>query len=567
LIQLKLNQLGVIIQFLMHRGNLHFLQDPLQKNTNALRLLIAMLALSSLACNAFAGNLAPTTERPTTVTPVSATVTSESILPTITPINAGAAAISMLVDLNVRSGPGVHYDRVGFLTKGTSAAVIGVDKQSGWWRIDCPPSITTDECWVSGGPQFVTENNVQEVPTVMAPPTPTTIPPTVEAGHGLLAYIDNGRLFVAGLDLGQNPPGLTFEPRQVSNADSVERFAFSPDGYRIAYTAGIEGSNSLNIVNLDGGDHRTLVTSSILPWAETQEDGQAAVLIDTIEWLPDARGVAFNTRVQNLEEPGGTSQEDLWLATLEGELVNVLPAGEGGGIFAIESATHVLLSRDDELARANLRTSEQDILLQFDPANTASDYIYYPVPQPTGSGAYIAIPAPDPWVADAETTLWRAPVNTPAIEIGRLTNIPLDQLVYWSSNGRRTSFFQRSNSEEQSTLRMFTAQGDGSGAISYAGGPGLNFLGWDPDDELFLYSGIGFYAVGRPQAPPIQILLPPGQIVTDGEWLVEGDFVVVIADPVNQTWQIKSANISGDTRMLANGIGGSSTITVWLPGE
>jgi hypothetical protein len=557
----------VIIQILMRRGNLHFPQDFLQKKNHALKLLIAMLALVSLACNAFAGNLEPFPEPPSNSFQAPADATPESMPTTSTPIDAGVPAVSMLVDLNVRSGPGVQYDRVGFLTEGTSAVVIGVDKKSGWWKIECPPSLSNDECWVSGGSQFVTENNVQDVPTAVAPPTPTTIPPTVEAGHGLLAYIDGGQLFVAGLDLGQNPPGLTHDPRQVSTTANVEHFAFSPDGHRIAYTAGTESSNSLNVVNLDGGDHRTLVTSSILPLAVPQENIQTAVLIDTIRWLPDSHGVAFNTRVQNLEGPGGASQEDLWLATLEGELSNIFPASEGGGYFAIESATHVLLSRSNEITRADLHDGEQDILLQFDPINTASEYIYYPKPQPTGSGAYIAVPAQDPWVPGAETTLWRAPVNTPAIEIGRLTDIPLTQPVTWSSNGRQISYFQRSNSEEQPILRLLTAQGDGSGAVPYAGGPGLNFIGWKPDDQLFLYAGIGFYAVGRPEAPTIQTLLPAGQIITDGKWLAEENFVVVINDPANQNWQIKSANLSGETTLLADGTGGSSMIAVWLPGE
>ncbi|MFN2210678.1 MAG: SH3 domain-containing protein [Candidatus Promineifilaceae bacterium] len=551
----------------MLRGNLRSPRSRLQGKDNALKFLIAMLALASLACNAFAGNLEPFPEPPTVDSRPSATEKPQSATPSPTQIDAGAPVVSILVNLNVRSGPGLQYDRVGFLSQGASAAVIGADKSSGWWKIDCPASLSVNECWVSGGSQFVTANNMQDVPTAVAPPTPTTIPPTVEVGHGLLAYIDGGRLFVASLNLGQDPPELAQDPRQVSTADGVEHFAFSPDGRRIAYTAGSESTNSLNVVNVDGGDHRTLVSSNILPLAVRQESSRTTVLIDTIHWLPDGSSVAFNTRVQNLDGPGGINQEDLWLATLEGELANTFPAGGGGGAFVMESATHVLLSRAAEIARGDLRTGEQEILLQFDPINTASEYIYYPIPQLTARGTYLAVPAQDPWPAEAETTLWRMLVNTPAIEIGRLAAIPLDQPVSWSSDGRLTSFIRRSNSEEQPFLRMYTAEGDGSSAVPYAGGAELNFLAWKPGDEQFLYAGMGFYAVGRPQAPPVQLLMPAGQIISQGDWLKGDNFVVVIIDPANQGWQIQSANTSGETRLLANGTGGGPAIAVWYQEE
>lgn len=554
----------------MRRGNLQFFQIRLRENHNALKLLVFMLGFVSLACNAFAGNLEPFPEPPTTNPDPSPSKTADldsaaTTAPTSSITDSGAAAVTMLVDLNVRSGPGVQYDRVGFLSEGSSVAVIGVDKQTNWWKIDCPASISVDQCWVAGGAQYVALENVQDVPTVIAPPTPTTIPPTLEAGRGLIAYLDDGRLFVGSLDLSQNPPDLSSDARQVSAAGGVGQFAFSPEGHRIAYVAGAELSNSLNIVNLDGGDHRTLVTSGILPLAEGQNIANGTVLIDAIQWLPDAQGIAFNTRVQNLDGRGGGSQEDLWLATLEGQLINSFPAGEGGGLFVFEPAGHVLMSRAGEIARADLDTLEQDILLRFEPVNTASETTYYPAPEQTGSGIYLAIPASDPWLPGALTALWRAPVNAQAIEIGRLADIPLDQPVAWSSDGRQTVFIQQSRSDDQSTLRLFTAEGDGSEAVPYAGSPHLKILDLKPGEDQFLYTGDGFYAVGRPQAPPVQILLPDGQVTTQGRWLSGDRFVIVTVDTLNQGWQIESANTTGESIVLADGSDRHTMIDIWLP--
>ena len=123
--------------------------------------MVSLFVLSSLACNAFAGEPGvviappptPLTTTPgggeqtggtavssvTTGTPV-ATVTGTSQT-TATP--SGPTA-SVLVDLNVRTGPGIQYDRVSFLLQAETAPIIGTDPASGWWKIECPPRTACD---------------------------------------------------------------------------------------------------------------------------------------------------------------------------------------------------------------------------------------------------------------------------------------------------------------------------------------------------------------------------------------------------------------------------------------
>jgi hypothetical protein len=67
---------------------------------------------------------------------------------------AAQGTLRILVDLNIRSGPGVQNDRVGFLRKNDLAIVLARDPNSGWWKIECPPQADGNECWVSGGAQF-----------------------------------------------------------------------------------------------------------------------------------------------------------------------------------------------------------------------------------------------------------------------------------------------------------------------------------------------------------------------------------------------------------------------------
>lgn len=124
---------------------------------------LALLAAGTLACNAFAGQPDSLLPVPPVLTPEeSAPVDSDEGIgpaPTVTlPADAtvpiDGPAVRILVDLNVRGGPGVQFPRVGFLLGGDTAAVIGRDPNSGWWQIQCPPESSGAECWVSGGSQY-----------------------------------------------------------------------------------------------------------------------------------------------------------------------------------------------------------------------------------------------------------------------------------------------------------------------------------------------------------------------------------------------------------------------------
>lgn len=122
---------------------------------------LMFLLLTTLACNAFAGRVTTLPPPPTPATRPVETVTADppGLAPTVTlppdaPLEEVDGFVRILVDLNIRSGPGVRFERVGFLLRDERVAVIGRDGQSGWWRIQCPTDIVGTECWVSGGSQF-----------------------------------------------------------------------------------------------------------------------------------------------------------------------------------------------------------------------------------------------------------------------------------------------------------------------------------------------------------------------------------------------------------------------------
>lgn len=104
-----------------------------------------------------------------TSTPI-ATLTPTPEPPSPTP--AVAYVIAGADGANVRTGPGTGYNRVGYITPGGQATVIG--RYGGWWEV----MYQGGEGWVFG--DIVTAYNVEGVPEVVPPPAPTAapVPPT-----------------------------------------------------------------------------------------------------------------------------------------------------------------------------------------------------------------------------------------------------------------------------------------------------------------------------------------------------------------------------------------------------
>jgi hypothetical protein len=90
-----------------------------------------------------------------TVEPVTATAPAPAttVATSVGTVPAGASYVMALVDLNLRSGPGLGYSVVGWMTHGQIARVTGASSDGGWWQLDCPSSTTT-QCWVTAGSAY-----------------------------------------------------------------------------------------------------------------------------------------------------------------------------------------------------------------------------------------------------------------------------------------------------------------------------------------------------------------------------------------------------------------------------
>lgn len=528
---------------------------------------LVILFISSLACNAFAGGQQPLIEPPPTANAtIEPTTQGGQLAPTATlPVaDQSNGTVRMLVDLNVRSGPGVQYDRVGFLLQDDEAPVIGRHEESGWWLIECPESVEDDQCWVSGGDQFTVAAGVETVAAVDPPPTPTPVPPEIEEGSGLIAYTDNGFLYALQLDLTQSPPLPLGDPIQLGDSAAIQEIALSPDGRRAAYTNGSSEANALFVINVDGQDQRRLAVSEELPLSVEQNAANFTVIIDKIDWLPDNQTILFNTRFTNLVGAGSGSQEDLWSVNLDGQQEELLPAGAGGGIFVPTLNNQILLSRADNILRVAADGTQGETVLEFEPINTASEYIYYPVPQMIEGFAYVGVPSAEPFLPDAQTTLWQIPSLGRAVQLGSVQGANLFSPAIWSPDASRLAYIQQLLDPDTSQpSQLVITDGKGINPEPYASGELLQLHSWSADNNSFLYSGNGFYTVGKLNAPPVQTLLASDFIMSFGGWFTVSDFVTAVGQPQNEIWELQSANAAGSMIPLTEIQGTFPLVDTW----
>jgi len=89
---------------------------------------------------------------------------------------AGSPTVTATGIVNVRSGPGTNYPRIGLLTDGQTAEAIGRSADGAWWVVNFPVP-PDNQGWIAA--QYVTATDVDGLPIIQAPPLPepTSAPP------------------------------------------------------------------------------------------------------------------------------------------------------------------------------------------------------------------------------------------------------------------------------------------------------------------------------------------------------------------------------------------------------
>ena len=575
------------------------------KRHRYLWILGGLLVFSSLACNAFAGEpLETTLPRPdlpgsgdtdtddvaglptAVIQNIAPTATLAGGFPaTATPIVAepvdGEPLLRALVDVNIRVGPGVAYERDSFVLKGETAVVLGRHAESGWWKIVCPERSEGNVCWVSGGSEYTQVSNGAAAQAVVAPPTPTA-EPTVEAtiaptavsdlsasssvadttemadlAFGLMAesrlvYADAGALWLLALD------DTTAAPTWLAEAEEVGEILISPNGRYAAYLTLNDRDAVLHLVDIETGATQILVDATDLENISPSDD--LITLIGQLQWLPDNQALAFNTYAVDRDGgPGVGSLEDLWTVDLAGVLTERFAAGEGGGTFAISVDEVVVLGQTTAVVRTNLDGSNYETVIEFDFVNTASEFAFYPWLQWTenGSSATAAISSSEPY-ASAEADLWRIPVSGEAESLTSLDGNIIFSPVIWSASGRQLGYVLQTGGADTD---LIIGKGDGSETVMYDV-DSTRFFGWSPAERHFVYAGQGNYAVGQVSGEPLVVELAEGKTAVSAQWLTDNAFIIALGSADN--WDFRLQTINGPATRLFSGAA-TPIFDIWSP--
>lgn len=560
--------------------------------------LIILLILPALACNAFAGTGGePTLAPPPTLVvdaPNSAEATATGneggeIAPTATlpgtAVNPETAAtpkatpnspaVEVLVDLNVRNGPGVQYDRVGFLTQGSLAMLVGRDPASGWWKIQCPVNVNSPECWVSGGAQYTRPFNAEGVPVAVAPPPPTPVPAVLPDDTGLFVFVDNGRLQATQLNFNQTPlvPG---ELVTLEESSDVQQALIAPNGRSVAYLVRVVGGNELRLVNIDGRNVRVLVQSETLPFVGSatelstlanQNDPNQTVQILTMQWLDDET-LVFNTGIVNAAGFSPGSHSDLWTVTTSGDLMQRYSAGQGGPIFTISPRSQVLFSRTDAILRGNVDGSGLKTVLNFDPVGISEAY-YYPRPQWVDGGDHAYVAISDPLLSNTgevpqpSATLYQIPGSGGVEKMGSLLSNVVGNLPRWSPDGNRLGFVTLPAGSAQPELVI----GDEAGqdAVPYVNEGSPRLWSWNNNNEQFLFDTGRYYAIGKVGESSTRFALGDGDVVMQAEWVTREWFLTAVDSASSNALIYRLHNREGGSDVVAQTNGRLPIYDLWLP--
>ena len=246
------------------------------------------------------------------------------------------------------------------------------------------------------------------------------------------------------------------------------------------------------------------------------------------------------------EGPGLGPLADLWFTSLEGEPLQRLEPGQGGGRFAIAPDMQtVILTAPMEVLMATVESDGRAVLLTHEFVTTYSEYIYFANVHWTAAGqtAYLAIPSPDPVFGDAYAEVWTIS-NGVATKQQRLLGNILFHPPHWTADGGRLAYVQQIVAESNPPEQLIIALGDGSEPRPY-GQPAASsgFFGWNPAGTHFIYSDKQTHFLGALGQEPQTLTLPSEVQLQAVSWLSETQFILqVVEQGVTTLW---SGHIDG----------------------
>jgi Tol biopolymer transport system component len=188
----------------------------------------------------------------------------------------------------------------------------------------------------------------------------------------------------------------------------VDSVLLSDDGQRIAFRRG----GNIWAVNSDGSDERQLTTDADFEGISYGEDADPYLIGISpyqIAWQPGTHTLFFNT-VPQFEGPGLLLTDDLWATDADtGELISILPRGEGGKLTMSPDGRTIALSTPGTISLFDTNTYDKRQLFTYTPVITYSEFQYYAQPAWASDSMSLAVAIPPAdFMASAEqlTSIW-----------------------------------------------------------------------------------------------------------------------------------------------------------------
>jgi hypothetical protein len=391
----------------------------------------------------------------------------------------------------------------------------------------------------------------QPAPTATNPailPSPTPLP---ESDHPVtIAYTKEGAVYL--WTEGEGSVALT-------EAQDVVDLRISDDGELIMYQRQDPvdyAFQELWVVNTRGTpDPRVLVSQSDLQEI-TPPNPDSWILgagLLNFTWVPNSHDVAYSTYVL-IEGAGSALNHDLRLVDADTlEKSTLFENGQGGIFYYSPDGSQIALSNPESISLVNADgTNSRPDVLTYPSVITYSEYEYHPHPIWASDSASlrVAIPPHDP-LADPlpPTGLWSIPVDSsPAELLGNVTAMgfawpnnafapDLQHVIYVSPIGEPSA-----NQRE-----LHTANADGTDDLVYDSGESLEFTGWSPDSQHFIYvvnhePNKGTYLGGLGEEP-LQLSSEP-HAMRDFQWVDGTQFAYTIKN--GSQWELRLSNLKGE---------------------
>lgn len=319
--------------------------------------------------------------------------------------------------------------------------------------------------------------------------TATATPPVEEPAVLRIVYTDNVNRFRGNLWIIEDGAA----PRQLTFSGQDHSPLLSDDGRLVAFLRTVDpnlDASELWVVNSDGSGERALVTQA---WLGGIRPGETSSLW-RVAWVPGSQRLAFSTRAV-FEGPGLLTNDDLYAVNAEdGSIIVLLPPGSNAAeFFYSPDGTKIALSSPDTIGLMNADGSGRRDLVTYAVINTASEF-WYSVPvrwAPESTHFRAAIPSADPFAPDPTGTLWHIPADgSPAFSLATLSGnfYFISSDYHWYAPDLQKVAFLRSIGDPAGNVReLHIAGGDGSADSIYVTAPSIQWLGWAPDSQRFVY--------------------------------------------------------------------------------